>query len=139
MKQLFLLLFVPCIIHCSVTPSASPVSSTGSLQDIPSAPSPNLSDDEDEDGKVILANFTQMLAALGIFTTDPYNPAVAGPALFQAATNVVNIIVQAFKGVEIRGTVTPEQIENWFNSLPEPTKTEIHRLFHEQFPEVGIH
>ncbi len=85
-------------------------------------------DDYDEDEAVILTNFGGMLAALGTFTTDPHNPAVAGPALFQAAANVVNIIVQAFKGIEIRGQVTHKQVEDWFNNLPDSTKIEMIRL-----------
>jgi|GEM_PF-3747933 hypothetical protein len=83
---------------------------------------------DDEDEKVILANFGGMLTALGTFTTAPHDPAVAGPALFQAAANVVNIIVQAFKGIEIRGPVTHKQIEEWFNNLPDSTKIEMIRL-----------
>lgn len=83
-------------------------------------------DDEDEDEKVVLANIGNMLQSIGILSTDPANPAVAGPAIASFGMSFINILVQMFKGIDIRGGhITHEQIEQCFNNLPEKTKVKL--------------
>ena len=67
-----------------------------------------------------------MLQSIGMLSTDPTNPAIAGPAIVSFGASVVNIIVQMFKSIDIRGgKITHEQIEQWFRNLPEKTKIEL--------------
>lgn len=83
-------------------------------------------EDDDEDEQVVLANIGNMLQSIGMLSTDPTNPAIAGPAIVSFGASVVNIIVQMFKSIDIRrGEITHEQIEQWFNKLPEKTKIEL--------------
>jgi hypothetical protein len=132
MKQLFLLILV------SLTASADPIilHTKAKPEKAQTQVAQTEVEDDDVDGEVILANFSNMLVALGTLTTDPKNPAVAGPALFQALGNVINIIVQACKGIEIRGPVTQQQVQDWFMNLPESVKVRIFQLLIEYASRV---
>lgn len=93
----------------------------------PSQPAAQQQDD-DEDGKVIVANVANMLQGIGILSTDPYNPAVAGPVFVQIGMSFINILTQVFKGMHIRGDITHEQVEAYFKNLPEETKLELYAM-----------
>ena len=134
MKQLFLISLIslnasaqPIVLHTKAKPQKEQIQTAQTEID-----------DDDVDGEVILANFSNMLVALGTFTTDPKNPAVAGPALLQAFGNVINIIVQACKGIEIRGPVTEQQVEDWFMNLPEPVRIKIVQLLFEYASSIHM-
>ncbi len=120
MKQLLLLSLLgliasaqPIVIHTKKKPA--PVQPT--------------QDDDDEDEKVVLANIANMAHSIGMLSTDPKNPAVAGPAIASFGLSVINIIVQMFKSVDIRGsTITHDQIIRWFNNLPEENKLQLAKI-----------
>lgn len=97
-------------------------------------------DDDDEDEKVVLANIGNMLQSIGTLSTDPANPAVAGPAIASFGMSFVNILVQMFKGIDIRGgQITHEQIEQWFKNLPESTQQKLVTLLIIYAQEIHNH
>lgn len=87
-------------------------------------------DDDDEDEKVVLANFANMAHSM----TQFHDPATVGPALFSFFGSVFNIAMQMCKNMPIRGEITPEQIEIWFNSLSPETQQEII----QKIKELGV-
>lgn len=94
----------------------------------PSQPATQHVQDDDEDGKVVLANVANILQGMGILSTDPYNPAVAGPAIAQIGISVVNVIIQAFKSMHIRGEITREQVEAYFQNFPDEIKMKLYAM-----------
>jgi hypothetical protein len=84
---------------------------------------------DETDGKVVLANVASMLGSIGMLSTDPYNPAVAGPSLAQIGMCFINIITQIFKSHGIDEEITRACIEQWFLALDDSEKTDILRAF----------
>jgi hypothetical protein len=86
-------------------------------------------DDDDVDGQVVLANVANMLGCIGMLSTDPYNPAIAGPSLAQIGVSFINIITQIFKSHGFDDELTRARLETWFMQLPDQTKKELISLF----------
>ena len=123
MKHLFLLTLIgltasaqPIVLHTKAKPQKD------QAQEIEE-------EDDDEDGKIVLANVANMLGCIGMLSTDPYNPAVAGPSLAQIGVSFINIITQIFKSHGFDDELTRGRIETWFMELPNQTKMEIINLF----------
>lgn len=96
------------------------------IEKTPSQPSAQ-SESDDKDGQVVLANVANMLGCIGMLSTDPYNPAVAGPSLAQIGISFINIIVQIFKSQGIDEEMTRACIYQWLNQLEDDEKM---RLIH---------
>lgn len=123
MKQIFLLTLVsitlsahqPIVLHTKAKPQKE--------QHAPAAA--QAVDDDDIDGQVVLANIANMLGCIGMLSTDPYNPAVAGPSIAQIGVSFINILTQVFKSNGLETELTRTQIENWFENLSNETKIEL--------------
>lgn len=95
--------------------------------------------EDDQDEKVVLANVANMLQSIGVLSTDPQNPVIAGPAIASFGMSVVNIIVQMFKSVDMRsGDMTQEQLIAWFNSLPEESKVQLAMILLEHVQTIDM-
>lgn len=76
-------------------------------------------DDDDEDEKVVLASFGTMAQSIAQLSTDPTNPAVAGPAIASFIMSIANVVVQMCKNMptRYREDVLTQVLEDWFNNL----------------------
>ena len=128
MKQLFLLILISCsisanpiVLHTKAKPpKENPQTQSSATAEI---------DDDDTDGKVVLANVANMLGCIGMLSTDPYNPAVAGPSLAQIGVSFINIITQIFKSHGFNEELTRAHIQTWFMELSDDQKTELINVF----------
>lgn len=120
MKHLFFL-----IIFISSSVFANPIVPDNKTKPAGALPA----ESDDTDGKVVLANVATMLGSIGMLSTDPYNPAVAGPSLAQIGMCFINIITQIFKSHGIDEDITRACIEQWFLELSESEKIEIIAAF----------
>ncbi len=98
-------------------------------------------EDDDVDGQVVLANVANMLGCIGMLSTDPHNPAIAGPAIAQIGISFINIVTQVFKnhGLDLDDQITRAHVQNWFINLPDQVKIEIINLFIEYSNNLRSH
>ena len=108
--------------------TATPLSFRTGQQEKPKEKPAAHVEDDDLDGQVVLANVANMLGCIGMLSTDPYNPAVAGPNLAQIGISFINIITQIFKAHGLDDEITRACVEHWFNALPEETKMDLIHL-----------
>lgn len=120
MKRLFLFTFLSICLSPSIQAHDKAPNTT--------QPSAQVESD-DRDGQVVLANVANMLGCIGMLSTDPYNPAVAGPSLAQIGISFINIIVQIFKSQGIDEEMTRACIYQWISNLTDEERMDIIRIF----------
>lgn len=115
---------IPTTLLCASKPATKHAAHLPNKKDTPhQANSPQ---DDDEDEKVVLTAFANMLNSFGKIATNPHNPAVVAPCVTSMMASFVSVLLHILRDTSLRNNkIIMGYIQDYFEKLPKEEHTEI--------------